>query len=98
RKPRAVVLCAIGIIAVSIGAATRVRKLYWVFNDLRPDSDLRRDIDYAERACGGIVPLVIYLEPGAEVAARSPAPALEPEALRFLERAKARLAALPEIR
>jgi hypothetical protein len=98
-EPRLVIGCAIAIVAVAGLAATRIRILSFVFDDLRPGSALDRDLRYAEEVHGGLVPLVVFLEPEADQVARSEgAPALEPEALRFLDRAEARLRAIPEAR
>jgi predicted RND superfamily exporter protein len=98
RRPRVVVACGVAIMLAATFAAAKIRVLHYVFDDLRPRSALFQDLRYSEGAHGGLVPVVVYLEPTAEMAARSEAPALEPEALAFLSRAEARLRALPAVK
>jgi hypothetical protein len=86
-RPRVVVAGAVVLLGASGIGATRVRQVHFVFDDLRPRSRLFGDIRYAEEVYGGLVPLAIVLEPEAKEA---PAyAALEPEAVRFLDRAEA---------
>ncbi len=97
-RPALVVLVSLAALGAGAAAATRIEVMNSVYDDLRPDSDLYRDLRFAEAAHGGIAPLVIFLEAGEAAAARSPFPALEPEAVRFLDRAERRLRASPHVK
>ncbi|MBI4576966.1 MAG: MMPL family transporter [Planctomycetes bacterium] len=92
-RPARVAVVAATVVGLSLAAGSRVRTLHYVFDDLWPDSPLVQRLRYAEEVHGGVVPLAIYLEPGS-----SGADALAPEALRFLDRAEARLETLPGVR
>jgi hypothetical protein len=91
-RPRRVLVTASVVAVLCVLSLTRLRHEYRVFDDLRRDSPLAAELEYAEGALGGLVPLAVFVEPerGREGAA------LSPEALDFQERVDAYLAALPE--
>lgn len=90
--PRRVLAGAGLVIAVAGLLATRVRIEYRVFDDLRPGSEIAREIALAEAAVGGLVPIAIHVE------ADAPGGALDPAAVRLADRAAAFLRSFPEIR
>ncbi|BDG01286.1 efflux RND transporter permease subunit [Anaeromyxobacter oryzae] len=90
--PRRVVAGAALVLAAAGLLATRVRIEYRVFDDLRPGSEVAREIARAEAAIGGIVPIAIHVE------ADAPGGALDPAAVRLADRAAAFLRSFPEIR
>jgi predicted RND superfamily exporter protein len=89
--PRRIVAGAILVLAASALLAARVRIEYRVFDDLRPGSDVAREIARAEAAVGGLVPVAIHVETA------SPGGALDPAVIRVAERAAAFLRTFPEI-
>jgi hypothetical protein len=92
RHPLRVATVAAAVVLLSVLSMTRLERQFRVFDDLRPDSPLARELAYAEEALGGLVPLAIFLEKEGGGAGA----ALTPEALAFQERAHTFLASLPE--
>jgi predicted RND superfamily exporter protein len=82
------------VLGCAAALAARVQVRYKVFDDLRPGSEVAREIAVAEAAHGGLVPLAIHVE----AEGGGPAPALDPEAVREADRAAAFLRTFPEIR
>lgn len=91
RRPRAVLVAAAAVLACGLVAASRIQRLYFAFDNLRPDSPVLERIRRAEAACGGILPLYVYAESEAEEAMH------EPAALWALKRCEEALRAIPEI-
>jgi hypothetical protein len=95
RRPLRDVLVAVAILAVAGVGATRVEKLSYAFDDLRPESEFYKELRFAEATHGGLVPVAIFVESlrGADVEN----PMLEPEVVRFLDDAAVFLRSFPEI-
>ena len=62
-RPRRVVACATAICAVALVFALRMGDEYYAFDDLRPGSPIKAEIEYAERTFGGCDPMVVFIEP-----------------------------------
>jgi predicted RND superfamily exporter protein len=90
-RPRRVLAGAVLVLLAAGLLATRVRVEYRVFDDLRPGSQLAREIALAEAVSGGLVPVAVHVE------AAAPGGALEPAAVGAAERAAAFLRSFPEI-
>ncbi|MHC4392950.1 MAG: efflux RND transporter permease subunit, partial [Planctomycetota bacterium] len=91
---RRVVGVAVVLLLVPAIAATSLDRVHLVFDDLWPESALKKEIEYGESSRGGLVPLAIFLEADDALRAKSPSPVLEPEALRFMDAAEAKMRAL----
>jgi predicted RND superfamily exporter protein len=92
QRPRRILLVSATVGLVSLLSLTQIDQEYRVFDDLRPASALARDLQYAESALGGLVPLAVLIEP----LTPQPGAALTPEALAFQRRVETALADLPE--
>lgn len=90
-RPRRVLAVALVVVLLAAAAASRVRVLYFVFDDVRPGSRVEREIRTAEALLGGLVPAAIHVEVEGNDGA-----ALDPEAVRAADRAARFLRAFPE--
>ncbi|MGE0708247.1 MAG: RND family transporter [Planctomycetota bacterium] len=95
-RPRRVGLVAAAITIVALAAGARVGREYYNFDDLRPGSPILAGLHTATRIHGGVVPLVIFLEPTGELAGQ-PEPVLDPRLLALMDRIEQRLEQLPEV-
>jgi predicted RND superfamily exporter protein len=95
RRPGRVIAVYAAILVAGGLAASRVEKLSYAFDDLRPESSFARELRFAEATHGGLVPVAIYVESLAPPDAENPM--LEPEVVRLLDRASAFLRSFPEI-
>jgi hypothetical protein len=84
RRPRRVAACATAIVLVATFFAMRMTREYFAFDDLRPGSEIRAEIDFAERTFGGCNPLAVFIEP-APGTPRTEA-MLRPEVIRLTDR------------
>jgi hypothetical protein len=91
--PRRIVATSVLVLGAAAFAGTRVSTTSYVFDDLRPGSPFALDIQRAEQAHGGVLPLALFIEAtSAEANA-----ALEPELIRLADRGAAMLRELPEV-
>jgi predicted RND superfamily exporter protein len=90
--PRRVLGVAAAVALVSGASMTRLQREFRVFDDLRPDSALVAELNDAQEALGGLVPLAIFVEPEPGKGHT----ALEPEVMAFQRKLDAFLEALPE--
>lgn len=88
-RTRRVVGVAVSLLLLAALAGSTVDRVHFVFDDLWPASSLYQDIRFGETRYGGLVPLAVFLE--AERPATEGMSVLEPEALRFLDRAEEHL-------
>lgn len=93
RRPRRVVAATAAVVAAGAVLASRVEKVDFIYDDLRPGSPLERDVRAAESLFGGYVPVVVHL-----AAEGDDAPALDPACLRLADRAAAFLRSFPEVK
>jgi len=75
-------------------AGSRVREFSLAFDDVRPNSELGRDLRRAEATTGGLVPVALYMEIKRGDSADS---ALDPELIALADRAATMLERFPEI-
>ena len=94
-RQRTVLAVAGAIIAIGSVGAFRAEKFSYVFDDLRHDSEVYRELQFAEETHGGVVPIAIYIEASASVEGENPA--LEPAVLRVTDSAATLLRGFPEI-
>ncbi len=87
-RPRQVIVAVLVIAAGATLISTRIGKEYFSYDDLRPHSQLARDLRYVESVHGGTVPLAIYIEPKG---GHRPEAMLEPQALALIDRITRRL-------
>jgi hypothetical protein len=85
RRPGRVVLVTLLITVGAVAIATRVGREYYSYDDLRPRSQLARNLRYVEKVHGGVVPMAIHVEVK-DPAARKADAMLEPAALALLDR------------
>jgi hypothetical protein len=88
-RPRVVVAVATAVIGLALHMGSGVGREYYGFEGLRPESRIKKEIEYAEATYGGCNPLVIFIEP--REGAPAEAPMLEPEAFRLMDRLAAAL-------
>ncbi len=95
KRPRRVAIVAACIFIAAAVAGTRVRRISYAFDDLRPGQPLFENLRFAEKAHGGLVPVAIFIE--ATPGERSDAPVFDPEVVRLADRAAAILESHAEI-
>jgi len=92
-RRRLVVGVTVVLFALAAVAGTRVTRLAYVFDDLRPGLKLHSDLRLAEAAHGGLVPVAVFVE----VDGAGEHPAFDPEAVRVADAAARMLRGFPEI-
>lgn len=92
-RPQRIVLVATAVFVPAAAAGSRVTKLSYAFDDLRPSLPLYQDLRHAEAVHGGLVPVAILIE----VEGDGSHPAFEPEAVRVAAAAARMLQRFPEI-
>ncbi len=90
---RRVIGVTAALFALAALAGTRVTRLAYVFDDLRPGLPLYKDLRIAETAHGGLVPVAVFVE----VEGGGEHPAFDPEAVRVADAAARMLRGFPEI-
>jgi predicted RND superfamily exporter protein len=81
-RPMTVLMIAALVTAAALGLGARTGRQYYVYDDLRPESQLARELRYVESVHGGSAPLVVYVEP---LERRADA-MLEPQAIALVDR------------
>ncbi len=87
RPGRVVAVFALVCAAAATVGIVRVGRQYYSYDDLRPDSQLARNLRYVEASHGGTVPMAIHIEP----TTRAEDAMHEPEALALVDRIEQRL-------
>ena len=90
-RPRRVAVVAALICAAALVCALNLGREFYAYDDLREGSPIDAEMRYAERMVGGLIPLVIFLEPrqgesGAGGWPEVDSPMLAPEILRLADR------------
>ncbi|MBI4511372.1 MAG: MMPL family transporter, partial [Deltaproteobacteria bacterium] len=83
-RPRRVVTIAVLVVGASILFGSRVRKEFYVFDDLRPEHQIAANIRTIDGISGGTVPLAIYVE--TRDGKRHPDAMLDPSAIALIDR------------
>jgi len=86
-RPRRVIAGAAAIAGLSLLFGVRSGKEFYVYDDLRPNSQLARNLRYIESVHGGTVPMAVYVEPKT----RQTDAMLEPAAVALIDRITHRL-------
>jgi len=64
-RPGRVVLVCLLVVAAAVLCGSQVQRVYYSFDDLYDDEPMKQAVDHTERVQGGIVPLMIHVEPPA---------------------------------
>jgi predicted RND superfamily exporter protein len=96
QRPGRVYALAAAITLTALVLGYRVGREYYNFDDLRAGSPILAELAAAERIHGGVVPLVVFLEPTGE-SAELAEPMLDPRFLALMDRIEERLEELPEM-
>jgi predicted RND superfamily exporter protein len=83
-RPRRVVAGAAAIAGISLAFSARSGKEFYVYDDLRPNAQLARNLRYIESVHGGTVPMAVFIEPKEK--GRVPDAMLEPQAMALIDR------------
>lgn len=94
RPGRVVLACAL-VVAAAAFLGSGVQRVYYSFDDLYDDEPMKLDVDHVERIQGGIVPLMIHVEPPAGAGEQ---PLLDPAGIALLDRLADFLEEFPQIK
>lgn len=95
--PRRVVAVAVLVTGAALALGSQVGREYYNFDDIPETTEIKRSLRAVEGAHGGVVPLVLFVEPTGELASQ-PEPLTDPRAVALLDRLERRLREIPEVK